>query len=297
MKKKAVPQIPKLVIEPEGALVDIRLELAPPMGIAYERCLNFVKDTHAHDRVVICAARGSTRAEIRDFRSGAVYVNTCDVVILKPPGFQHSIKSLTAVYDDVSLLPTVEFVNVVATGCGYNQKSIKLFLSVCREVNRSTWLNELIEQYFKRRILQNSSNQWFQEQLRVLEKEIIAELLWLVVGKANKNMPSRTQANSLTSIVSRSLDYIEANLFNKIDLSTLAKVAGASRSVLLRRFKQELNTSPLLYIRRRRLDEAKRLLEQQGKTVAEVATLVAYEDVSAFCRAYRQVFGASPREK
>ena len=66
----------------------------------------------------------------------------------------------------------------------------------------------------------------------------------------------------------------------------------------MRLFKRVLNLAPATYQRQRRLEEADRLLRSdQGRSIEDVAYLVGYESVSAFCRSYRRMFGKSPAGK
>ena len=70
--------------------------------------------------------------------------------------------------------------------------------------------------------------------------------------------------------------------------------AFASPSTLLRHFRGDTGTSPHAYVKARRLEEARRLLEADGTPVGDVATLVGYENFAAFSTAFKRRFGAPP---
>ena len=63
---------------------------------------------------------------------------------------------------------------------------------------------------------------------------------------------------------------------------------------LSRRFVAATGLSPRQYLRRVRIEAAKRLLEARGATLDRVADAVGYGDTRAFVRAFSQVTGLSP---
>jgi AraC-like DNA-binding protein len=287
-----------LGIEPHGTLLNIEVDFSRELGFAYERCLNFEKDAHAHDRVVICAARGSTRAEIRGDRPESLLLNTKKHVIIKPPGYRHSVKSLSAVYDNLALLPTAQLVRQVAEASEFSKSEVDLFLSQCWQVERSSWLNEVFERYLVNRLIYRKP----ESQLRFYEEEAIREALTLALRrtsnpeKIGQKIGSHIGMTGLPSL-SRALETIEANLFSELTLDSLARSAGMSRASLLRAFHKECGIGPSAYIRNRRLDEASHLLENSKYSVTEVAQLVGYSDASAFCRAFKSRFRKQPRSQ
>jgi len=63
---------------------------------------------------------------------------------------------------------------------------------------------------------------------------------------------------------------------------------------LNRRFVNATGLSPRQYLRRVRIEAAKRLLEGQNTTVERIAEQVGYRDTRAFIRAFGAVAGLSP---
>jgi len=74
----------------------------------------------------------------------------------------------------------------------------------------------------------------------------------------------------------------------------LADKAGMSRRTFERRFKNATGDSPLRYLQRIRIENAKQLLEKGGKTFDEITYLVGYEDSSTFSRIFKKTTGLSP---
>jgi len=96
--------------------------------------------------------------------------------------------------------------------------------------------------------------------------------------------------------IKRVLGYIDANLERKITIDQLAKAAHISRSHLCYLFKVETGEAPMQYIRRRRIERARYLLEQTGLSIKEIRSRVGLADRSHFTRGFKEAFGVTPSE-
>src|SRR5438552_2025409 len=76
---------------------------------------------------------------------------------------------------------------------------------------------------------------------------------------------------AVDSVTGRAMRYIEANLFSDVPLPAIACHAFASPSTLLRHFRDDTGKTPHAYIKARRMEEARRLLEEGGRAVGDVA--------------------------
>ena len=81
-----------------------------------------------------------------------------------------------------------------------------------------------------------------------------------------------------------------------IDYDRLAAGYRISRRSLERRFKQATGDTPLVYLQQLRVETAKRLLEEGGRTFNEITYLVGYEDVTFFRKIFIRLTGVRPRE-
>jgi AraC-like DNA-binding protein len=86
---------------------------------------------------------------------------------------------------------------------------------------------------------------------------------------------------------------IHASVHAGVDLATLAKAAGMSRSRFVEHFKRLVGTSPHNYLVSYRIGVAQQLLARRlpVKTVAE---RVGYETTASFVRKFKEVVGVSP---
>ncbi|MEM8891859.1 MAG: AraC family transcriptional regulator [Bacteroidota bacterium] len=90
-------------------------------------------------------------------------------------------------------------------------------------------------------------------------------------------------------------DVVEANLFNPLQVEDLAKMAGMSSSTFKRKFKERYDAPPKRWIRQKRLEHAKALLQSSDKTVAEIAFACGFTDPSHFIRLYKNQYGITPK--
>lgn len=91
------------------------------------------------------------------------------------------------------------------------------------------------------------------------------------------------------------VNYIEANLAEKITLSNTAKRFWVSESTISQTFRQKMDVSFHHFITQRRLIVAKSMI-LEGTPMDEVSERVGFADYSAFYRAFKQEFGISPRQ-
>ncbi|MEW6347537.1 MAG: AraC family transcriptional regulator [Thermodesulfobacteriota bacterium] len=77
-------------------------------------------------------------------------------------------------------------------------------------------------------------------------------------------------------------------------LSELARALGTNHSALNKGFREIYGTTVFGCLRQMRLIEARRMIEEEGKTVTETALTVGYNSVPSFSRAFLDFFGSNP---
>lgn len=100
----------------------------------------------------------------------------------------------------------------------------------------------------------------------------------------------------LSSIVSKCIDYIYKNIQERITVEDLADYVSLSRSHLSRLFKKELNTSISEYIRNRKLDRAKNLLQYSDFSAIEITNYLAFASQSHFIKSFERYTGMTPKK-
>lgn len=82
------------------------------------------------------------------------------------------------------------------------------------------------------------------------------------------------------------------------ETATVGQMIGnipASRRNVVRRFKQATGLTPIEYLQMKRIDAAKKMLEQTGKSIFEVMLDSGYNDQKAFRQVFKKSVGMTPR--
>ena len=97
-------------------------------------------------------------------------------------------------------------------------------------------------------------------------------------------------------MVKQAQDYMENNLHEKISVEQLSAKFAIGRRHFDRRFIKATGNTPLEYLQRIKIEQAKRALETTRKTVNEVMYESGYSDTKAFREVFRKVTGMLPLE-
>ena len=90
--------------------------------------------------------------------------------------------------------------------------------------------------------------------------------------------------------------FIEDNYEGKLNVDELAKKYAISRRSFIRRFKKATLNTPLEYIRRVKVEVAKKSFESSTLNINEVMYTVGYNDEKAFRKTFKKYTGLSPLE-
>jgi len=103
-------------------------------------------------------------------------------------------------------------------------------------------------------------------------------------------------AAAIDARLQRALDYIACDPAGKMDLDTLADVAGLSKSRLTDLFREQTGQTSQVYVERFRLVLAAQLLQDGRVRVADVAHTVGFSNAFYFSTRFRKTFGATPSQ-
>ena len=93
--------------------------------------------------------------------------------------------------------------------------------------------------------------------------------------------------------LSRVLEYIHANLDCDLHLDELANIAGLSPFHFAKLFKLSTGISPHRYILQQRLERAKDLLRNPGKSLSQISLETGFSDQSHLTNVFRRCFGVT----
>ena len=97
------------------------------------------------------------------------------------------------------------------------------------------------------------------------------------------------------SPVRKCVTYIDKNLHDKITLDDLGEISGLSKDYLSQLFKKTTGNTITEYIRKRRLDSSKKLLDR-GTTISDTAYGLDFCSESYFIACFKNKFGITPKE-
>ncbi len=91
-------------------------------------------------------------------------------------------------------------------------------------------------------------------------------------------------------------DFIDSCYSDPINLDSISGVACLNREYFMRQFRSYFKTTPMQYLIAKRMEAAKRLLQNPGNSVSEVCRQVGYFDLSSFGKLFRRYHNCSPTE-
>ncbi|PWV50612.1 AraC family transcriptional regulator [Chitinophaga sp. S165] len=89
-------------------------------------------------------------------------------------------------------------------------------------------------------------------------------------------------------------EVVERHYATPIRIEELAYLSGRSLSSFKREFQQIFNVPPATWIREKRLNKAKEMLETTAMSVSEICYSLGFENVSHFSRIFKQYHGIMP---
>lgn len=96
--------------------------------------------------------------------------------------------------------------------------------------------------------------------------------------------------------IKRAIKEVEQQLHRPIDLAELSTLVALSKEQFIRLFHKQVGTTPTAYIITRKLQRAQVLLASGEHSVKQVAMNLGYDNVSYFCRIFRQRIGMTATE-
>jgi AraC family transcriptional regulator len=94
----------------------------------------------------------------------------------------------------------------------------------------------------------------------------------------------------------RVVEYVDANLSNRVSLLDLAAVAGLSRMHFASQFRVATGLRPHEFLLRRRIRRSKELLRTSPMAIVEIAFAVGFQTQAHFTTVFKRFVGHSPRQ-
>ena len=97
-----------------------------------------------------------------------------------------------------------------------------------------------------------------------------------------------------SSVVYPAVVYIQDHLRQEITMKEMAELCHLSPSYFSRTFNKEMGESFVNYISSRRIQLAKELLQETGKSITQIADEVGYDNISHFTAVFKRTEGITP---
>ncbi len=133
---------------------------------------------------------------------------------------------------------------------------------------------------------------------RMLGRQTVREIVYRVLqGEQGGALRALAIRDEHLSRIARVLRYVHADYAKPLSVEELARKAGMSVAAFHHYFKLVTASSPLQYLKRIRLDQARRLMTHDGYNAGTAARAVGYESASQFSREFKRLFGVTPVEE
>jgi AraC family transcriptional regulator len=157
-------------------------------------------------------------------------------------------------------------------------------------------VSPLIQRIYARLKDNTASDPWLEDQFLG-----VAAALCKLRREADKNaelIPAKKYSSrmELYRRLLRGKDYMDSFSGTPVHLGEVAESACLSPYHFHRLFREVFRETPNQYLQRKRLANARRLLERGEQSVTDVCLEVGFESVTSFSGLFRRNFGCSPRE-
>lgn len=122
-----------------------------------------------------------------------------------------------------------------------------------------------------------------------LSNDALTMLLRLVVEEASNN------SGSFDSRVYEAFRAIEDDLARRWTVADLSLEAQLSKKDFTKSFRSMMNETPIQYVSRRRLEEARRQILQSNLPIPEIAINLGFNQVASFEKSFRNFYSCSPQ--
>ncbi len=133
---------------------------------------------------------------------------------------------------------------------------------------------------------------------RILGRQSVREIVYRVLqGEQGGALRALASRDDHFARIARVLRHVHSDYTRPFTIEELSRKAGMSVAAFHHYFKLVTTSSPLQYLKRIRLDQARRLMAHDGYNASTAARAVGYESASQFSREFKRLFGVTPVEE
>ena len=258
----------------EEAMENSKYKVRWSMNCVYPRYSTITLHTH-HCFHYLYVKDGEGTMQIGD----TLYDLKPEHIYLTPPLVPHEIKS----YDVVLSAYEVKFTL-------FDSDFLEDVVSLPNELNLA---DTNIEGVFESLFVELRNSDGLSDKFTELKFE---ELLYTLIRKNQQNSASEEGSTGFSHAFASVLAYMESNISKEIALQDLADTAHMEKIYFLKRFKAELRETPMSYLRKLRINKAKKLLVNSDMNVTQISAAVGFQSIHHFTGVFKKSVGMSPTE-
>ena len=137
------------------------------------------------------------------------------------------------------------------------------------------------------------------EELHSSKETLLENISTLIVHELLRTVTkySSTQTHDSSNLMMNEIiKFINIEYASEIDVELLSQKANLSKSHFNKRFNDEMNTSPMDYLKSVRLKNAKKMLRSKQLSITEVAQQCGFHSSSYFAKSFKEAFGETAKE-
>lgn len=125
----------------------------------------------------------------------------------------------------------------------------------------------------------------------------LTEMAWLM----KEHLPVKKTVSGSRMLrdserIKRMLEFIDTHLSEPLTAAAIAESAAVSESECLRCFHATIGSSPIQYVRKRRIRRSAQQLTSTRDRIADIAVRCGFQDLSYFAKTFREMEGCTPSE-
>jgi AraC-like DNA-binding protein len=130
---------------------------------------------------------------------------------------------------------------------------------------------------------------------RILGPGVVREMLYHILrGEQGSLIRAIALRDSGSHRIAQIVRFLQENYNQSLDISSIARFSGMGNSTLHHVFENIVGQSPIQYLKKIRLHQARLMIVSNGLSASEAAYNVGYNNASQFSREFKRQFGMPP---
>jgi len=157
-------------------------------------------------------------------------------------------------------------------------------------VPRPEWITKEIQEFIYKMLhisLDDGAKQKYFVQL-------VRSLLFHLLNQAVQQQPASNYNHYEMDRIQAAREMIRKNIRYHFVIREIAQKIGMNEFKLKNAFRELFGIGVYEYLRSERMQVARQLLEEPGRSIKEIASMIGYRSVNSFIKAFKQMFGVTP---